>query len=659
MLNRLLIALLAPLALLGGNLALGAESAPPTAEDFARHGTLGQPELSPDGEHVAVSVREQKGDKNSYQLAILHLPDLKAVSRLDMAPNTIPADIAWVSNTRVVIGLADETGGLEQPSATGEIVSVDVDGKTKRTLVAMTVRGGSSIKQQLNQVPQGFASIEGLPPKRDGSFYMSLQPYGEADRSRIYRVDAIKGTSEEIGAIGASGMSFVVHDGLARYAFGSNEKLENIVYYRTGKDSEWVKLSAEKIGESFTPLRMTDDGKKVYAFSSLSGGPDEFVLCDPDGSNREVLASNPRVSISNVIWTPEPRKPIGVVVMDGRPSIQWLDPKDPYAKILKALNEQFPDHFVSAPSMSQDGSKLLIAAASDKDEGTFALLDKASMNLRPLYQAQPWIKTESLGERRPFRFKASSGTELMGFLTLPPARDAKNLPLVLLPHGGPIGVDDSWFYDGDSQFLATRGYAVLQINYRGSGGRGDKFEKSGYRQMGTGMQQDMIDAVHWAIEQGYVDKSRVCVYGGSYGGYSSLMQPIRAPELYKCAIDYAGVSDLRVETERSDTRRSRAGRYFLEQAWGSKDEAYVKANSPIDLVDKFNVPVFIVHGEDDPRVPIQNAKQWRTALEKANKPFEWLVRPHEGHGFFSEKNNIDRYKMTEAFLAKYIGETKH
>jgi dipeptidyl aminopeptidase/acylaminoacyl peptidase len=667
MFNRLLIVLLASLAVgISAAHAVDATLPPvnvlgvplPPAEDFARHGTLGAPELSPDGEYIAVSVREPKGDKSDYQLAVLHVPDLKPVSRLDMAPDTIPLDIVWVSNTRVVVGLGIAPVGLEQPAATGEIVAVDFDGKRKRTINALSVRGGTAIKVQSAHWPSGSANIAGLPPKRDGSFYMSLYPYG-METSMIYRVDTLTGSGESIGEISADGMSFVVFEGVARFAYGENEKNDLIVFNRAGKDAPWVKLGADRIGKSFTPLRLTADGKKVYSLSNPSGGPDQFALSDLDGGNREVLAQNERVSIENVIWTPEPRKPIGVIVPDGRPTIQWLDEQDPYAKIIKALNAQFPDHFVNAPSMSQDGSKMLIAAASDKDEATFALFDKATMNLRPLYQEQPWMKTESLGERRPIRFKASSGTELLGYLTLPPGRDAKKLPLVMLPHGGPIGVSDSWFYDPDSQFLATRGYAVLQLNYRGSGGRGDNFQRSGYREMGTGMQQDMIDAVQWAVDQGYVDKERVCVYGASYGGYSALMQPIRAPKLYKCAIDFAGVYDLRLESSRSETRRSRASKNFMDQAWGSNDDAYTKANSPNDLFDKFNVPVLIIHGEEDRRVPVQNAKQLRAALDKADKPYEWMVREKEQHGFFAEKNNADRYRIMEAFLAKYIGDSKH
>jgi len=266
-----------------------------------------------------------------------------------------------------------------------------------------------------------------------------------------------------------------------------------------------------------------------------------------------------------------------------------------------------------------------------------------------------------MGERKPFWFKASSGQELEGFVTFPPNGSKKNLPGVLIAHGGPLGISDGWTIAGgwenmEAQFLASRGYATVQIEYRGSGGRGKNFEDSGKLQMGTGMMQDMLDGLSWAINEGYIDKNKVCVYGASYGGYTAFFQPVYAPQnTFKCSVAIAGVSDIRVQADRSDTRGSRGGRNFLREAWGMDDPKYVPANSAIDHVDKFNVPVLIIHGEDDRRVPIKNAEEMRDALQKAGKPVEYMTRPKEGHGFFKEQNNADRYQITEAFLAKYLG----
>jgi dipeptidyl aminopeptidase/acylaminoacyl peptidase len=320
---------------------------------------------------------------------------------------------------------------------------------------------------------------------------------------------------------------------------------------------------------------------------------------------------------------------------------------------MQALSRGQPAAFVSMEGASSNGQTLLISVRSDRNPGAFALFERDGMHARPLYQALPWVKPADMPARTPIRFKDRAGVELAGFLTMPAGGSQKNLPLVLIPHGGPIGPSDSWFYDPWAALLANRGYATLQINYRGSGGRGYNFERSGYKQFGSGIQDDLIDGVKWAIAQGYVDPGRVCVFGGSFGGYSSLMQPILAPALYKCAVDYAGVYDWRIGMDRSDTRRFAGGRTYFKEAIGSHEDAF--AISPVSMMDKFNVPVLIAHGKDDPRVPYQNATDLRSYLDKADKPYEWLAESKELHGFASESHNEELWNMILPFLGKHIG----
>jgi dipeptidyl aminopeptidase/acylaminoacyl peptidase len=633
--------------------------------DFAKHAPLGAPAISPDGQHIAVSVHNSENGESSYQLAVLHLPDLKFVSRLDMVAHYLPIDITWVDNKRLVMGTGRETAFSETPAGTGDIIAVDIDGKNKRLLYSDRSRSGAGATNVL-KLPIGFGSIAGTPDKANGHFYLNVNPAPErggsdaqAHQTLIFDVDTANGSVKELASIGADGYDFVLHNGVVRYAYGSDNYLRDHVYYRASADQDWGELSPSVIGRYFVPLALSADGKKVYSSSSIDGGPNQLAISNLDGTDRQVLASNARMNVGVAGWSPSPQVPFAAAALEGKPVITYLDDSR-YAKALKALNTQFSDHYVSFTGMSEDGSVVLVHATSDRDPGTYALFDMNTHNLRPLYQSKPWMQAEQLGERRPFWFKASSGTELGGFITLPPNRAEKNLPTILLPHGGPIGPSHRWMItswdDAEAQFLASRGYAVVQVNYRGSGDRGKNFEDSGKLQMGTGMMQDQLDGLNWAVAQGYADKSRLCVYGASYGGYSAFEQPVYAPQgTFKCSVAIAGVSDIRVQAERSDTRRSRGGRNFLREAWGMDDPKYVAANSAIDQVQKFNVPVLIIHGEDDPRVPIENAREMRDALEKAGKPVEYMTRPKEGHGFFKEENNVDRYKITEAFLEKYLG----
>lgn len=636
-------------------------------QDFARHPPLQAPALSPDGKLIAVAVHNTQDDQDKWQLAVMQLPDLKFVSRLDMVDKYLPIDITWVDNKRLVMGTGEETGFSEQPRATGDIIAVDFDGKNKRLLYSDRARSSTAAMTNMLKIPVGFGQISGMPEQANGHFYMTVNPAplrgggdAQAHRTLIFDIDARSGNVNQIAEINRDAYDFLIHDGVARYASGSDNQMQDHTFYRASADQAWAELPRSVLGKQFNPVRMTPDGKQLYSIGNLTGGPDQLAISNLDGTNRRVLASNPRVSIGSVKWTPAPRTPYAVIIPDGKPTVTYLE-NNKYATALKSLNEKFGDHFVNFYDMSEDGSTVILHASSDRDPGTFALYDMSNSSVRPLFQIEPWLKADLLAKRKPFWFKASSGTELEGFITLPPHRAEKNLPTIFIAHGGPIGPSDPWALGGswennESQFLATHGYAVVQVNYRGSGGRGKNFEESGKREMGTGMMQDMLDGLKWTIDQGYVDKSRVCIYGASYGGYTAYFQPVYAPQgTFKCSVAIAGVSDIRVQAHRSDTRRSRGGRYFLREAWGMDDPTYLEANSAIDHIDKFNVPVLIVHGEDDPRVPIQNAREFRDALKKADKPFEYMTRPKEGHGFFKEQNNVDRYEMTIAFLNKYLG----
>ncbi len=645
----------------GALFASAAIAAELPVSDFVKHATLMTPALSPDGKYLAVAVSENTDSTDAdYQLAVLRLPDLKVVSRLDMAPRYVPVDIHWVSDTRVIMALGKETGTLEAPSGTGDIIAVDYDGSHKKTLYSLEHRGGTYSGVNSLAIPMGGPSIAELPVKPNGHFTLNLQVFPEnsngtdwdSSRSQLYDVDAATGSAAKIGEIQHGSMNLLSQGGVARIAAGVDDHMETEVFTSTD-GNHWTRLPESLTGKYFEPLTISADGKHLYARASMDGGPNQLIECDLDGSNRKVLASDPFASVDGVMFEPLTNVPYAAIfTAQGHPIVKYIGDGD-YARIMQALAKTDPADFVTVSDASTDGSMLLVHVRGDRNPGVYALFDRSAMRATPLYQVLPWIDPKQMPERKPVQFTTRDGVQLVGYLTLPAGGGGKNLPLVLIPHGGPIGVDDSWFYDPASAFLADRGYATLQINYRGSGGRGRNFQRSGYKQFGTGIQDDLVDGVKWAIAQGYVDGNRICVFGGSFGGYSSLMQPIVAPGLYKCAIDYAGVSDMTIEMYNSDTRRFSTGRTYFTDAIGS--EADARAISPINMLDKFDVPVLIVHGKDDPRVPYQNATDLRSALDKAGKPYEWLVKPKELHGFYSEKNNEELFTTMQAFLGKYIG----
>jgi dipeptidyl aminopeptidase/acylaminoacyl peptidase len=644
MLHRLVRTLLSVSCLLLPAAALADDLIP--VETFARYPSLSDPQLSPDGKYIA--VRTDDNDTSEHALVVYKVEDMQTpVSVLRMPKFQIPLDITWVSPTRLVVAKGKEAGSLDKPAFYGELLATDYDGKHQDYIFGYDTLGTRSATRSTDR---GWGYIVGRPQQANGHFYMMAEPWDNRGHYSLYDVDATTSSRKLIGDIGVSGMNFMIGaDGLAHFAYGDDDSYDYVVYHREG--SGWSKLSIGNSG--FEPLYFTPDNKRIYASYSANGGPESLVEQDENGADRKVLAKDDFSDISLVQWTANPKQPFATAPATGIPKVTYIDPNSATAKLHMALAQKFSG-YVDFVKFSEDGTVLLFKVSSDRDPGTYYLLDTHSYKVRKLFAIEPWVDPARMAERRSMRFKASDGMELEAILTVPHGSNEIDLPMVLLPHGGPHGVSDDWFYNRNAQFLASRGYLVLQVNYRGSEGRGRNFTGAGYQQWGTRIQQDLIDGVKWAISENYADPKRVCVFGGSFGGYSAMMTTIRAPGLFKCAVGYAGIYDLQMMYSKGDIQDHKGGRSYLSTAIG-KDDADLAANSPDKLADKINVPVLLVHGEDDQRAPFSQAKAMRAALEAAHKPYEWLSKPGEGHGFYDEKNNVEFYNLLAAFLAKNIG----
>lgn len=615
---------------------------------FASRSLVSNPRLSPDGNYLSVRTDSPSGDMHG--LAIYRLSDMKVVSLLRLPIYEVPVNTVWVSPDWLVVELGKVFGSLDKPLATGEVIASNVDGTRQHYLYGYKP---ISRRAAAGQEDEGFGSIVGLPPKADGSFYLGEQPWGHENRSLVYNVNAQHDTRDLIADMDVANMNFLIDPaGKAAFAFGDNSDFEFVAYRRA--DGQWKPLDAQQVGQHFEPFDYAPDGQDIYAWWSKDGGPLALIEETQNGSDRKILAQDSFANIDDLQWTAPPRQPFAGITESGIPKPIFIDPSLPAAQLYQALAKSFPGEFVDFINFSEDGSKLLFFVSSDRDPGAYYLFDTKTRNATKLLAVEQWIKPAELAERRPIRFTASDGVELDGFLTIPLHRDLANLPMVLVPHGGPHGVQDTWFYDDDAQFLANRGYLVLQVNYRGSSGRGPAFEHSGYLKWGTRIQQDLIDGVKWAINEHYADPSRICVYGGSFGGYSALMSVIRAPHLFKCAIGYAGIYDLKMMYNKGDIRSSETGRSYLSTVIGRND-AELDANSPDKLADKIDVPVFLAHGQEDKRAPFAQAEAMRDALEAAHKTCEWMAVPKEGHGFYTEADRADFLTRMQAFLGKYIG----
>ncbi|MEO0617011.1 MAG: alpha/beta fold hydrolase, partial [Pseudomonadota bacterium] len=323
-------------------------------------------------------------------------------------------------------------------------------------------------------------------------------------------------------------------------------------------------------------------------------------------------------------------------------------------RVWKRLHASFPGQHIRIADRSRDGSTALISVYSDRQPARYYLLDTEAFTARYLFEAKPEIDPEEMATKEAFWIEARDGTPFQLYVTRPVDAPDKPLPTVMVIHGGPHGPRDTWSFNLEAQLLASRGYVVIQPNYRGSGGFGFQFERSGYRKWGREMQDDVTDATLWAFEQGIADPVKTCIYGGSYGGYATLAGITREPGLYACAFAFVGVYDLEMMKVRGDIPDSEGGRTYLDVALGT-DKEDLKARSPANHVEKIITPLYIAHGKADKRVPVQQFYNLRKKLDAAEIPYEELLVAREGHGFYALENRVRYYNELLDFLEAHIG----
>jgi dipeptidyl aminopeptidase/acylaminoacyl peptidase len=498
----------------------------------------------------------------------------------------------------------------------------------------------------------------------DDTFYMTRTSEESAiGRSILYRIDVKAGRKqtgrhELVADVGpGQNLSFVLdNNGVPRFAHGVDKDQTQLLFVAEDADGKnWRKLSASDVGGTFVPFAFTPDGQHVFGLYAENNGPQSLVKADLTLTKREVVANDGFNNIG-AVTTDSQRQPLAVEFKGALPKLQILDQASPDAKLLQEIRAGFPGQHARFWDHSADGNVSLIYIYSDRNPGEWAVFNRKTNSLSRLLQVNPEIDPARMGSRHYVRFPASDGLELDAYVTVPHGvTELKNLPMVLLPHGGPHSVSDHWGYDTDAQFLASRGYLVLQVNFRGSSGRGYAFTEAGYRKWSTRMQEDLADGVRWAVSKGYADAGRVCVFGTSFGGYSAMVLAAKHPELFKCAASLSGLYDLRSTlSSSSDTGRSFWSRAQVELTIGD-DSQQMLADSPLSMAARIRIPVLMAHGEEDERTTFSQAKAMRNALQKAGNAPEWMAVEGEAHGFYKEENQVAFYQKLESFLAENIG----
>ncbi|MBV8642056.1 MAG: S9 family peptidase [Verrucomicrobia bacterium] len=442
------------------------------------------------------------------------------------------------------------------------------------------------------------------------------------------------------------------HAGNIRVATTTDGVNTTLLYRKTEQDT-WKPVITTNFKETFTPQFFTFDNKDLYGVSNIGRDKAAIVEFDPEtGKETNVLFDHPEVDVSDLHYSKKRKVITSASYTTWKEEKKFFDPVT--EQLYKTLEGKLPGYDVYVVSSNKAEDTFVVRTITDRSLGSFYLYEANSGKLTKLADRNPWLKEDQLTEMKPIEYKSRDGLTIHGYLTLPKGKPAKDLPIVVNPHGGPW-VRDEWGFNPEVQFLANRGFGVLQMNYRGSTGYGRNFWEAGFKQWGQSMQDDITDGVKWLIDQGIADPKRVAIYGGSYGGYAVLEGLTKTPDLYAAGVDYVGVSNL-------FTFMKTVPPYwkpFLDMMYEmvgnpDKDKALFEENSPALNADRIKAPLFVAQGAKDPRVNIDESNQIVNALKKRGIDVEYMVKENEGHGFHNEENRFSFYEAMESFLAKHL-----
>lgn len=599
--------------------------------DFFKDPEFTSVSLSPTGEYITVSVPQD----DRTLLAAFRVSDMKLVGKWDYGSKRHIDRVLWVNDERFFMFVSQKLGRFDFRVGTPDVYASNVDGTKRR------------------DIPNGgYFSIVDLMENDPRRILVSRS----VDSAYLFSMDVENGETRTISTAPLRYGSFLVDSkGKVRYAMGAEENRDSVTLRRDGDN--WHEVHRAPMGGASRQPQMFDEFDRNVIFEvSNDGEPERVVLVEPETGTEKALSSNKNVIPGRYLRSSDKKTLLAVSYLDGTPEYHFVNKEHPESKAYAGLINSFPEHAVGFHGISKDGRFILFRTFSDVDPGSYYLFDRKEGSAKFLLSAMDWIKPQEMSPMKPIAFTARDGKTIHGYLTVPKGSNGKNLPLILHPHGGPHGPRDEWGFNPEVQFLANRGYAVLQVNFRGSGGYGNAFEKAGYRNWGTTMVDDMTDGVRWAVGQGIADRNRICTYGASYGGYAALQTVVREPTAYKCTIGYVGVYSLPLMFSDGDIPETKSGIAYLKRVMPAT-LAEQQAQSPAYNVDRINIPVMLVQGAKDMRVPMSQYEALRDALAKAGKPAEvTVVEEKEAHGFYDYQNQVDLYTKMEAFLDKYIGD---
>ncbi|MGV8016718.1 MAG: S9 family peptidase [Ignavibacteria bacterium] len=583
-------------------------------------------QVSPDGKYISyLSPWEDR-----LNVFVQKLGDKEAI-RVTSAKERDVAGYFWKGNDRIVF--LQDSGGDENY----KLYSVDRNGNsTKLFTPPDKVRAG--IVDDLEDI--------------DDEMLISLNQR-DPKAFDVYRLNLATGEMKIVAENPGNIMSWITdHDGKLRAAVAS-DGVNNVLLYRDNESEQFREVLNTNFRNDVTPLFFTFDNKFIYALSNLNRDKSAVVKFDiANGQEIEVLYENPDVDVSGLSYSKKRKVLTSISYVKDKRELKFLD--DKAENRYTTLKNKLGTYEVVITGMNKNEDKFLVRTYSDRSLGAYYFYDEAKGDFYKITDVSPWINEDEMCDMKPVQYTSRDGLTINGYLTLPRDVEAKNLPVVINPHGGPWH-RDSWGYNPEIQFLANRGYAVLQMNFRGSTGYGKKFWEASFKQWGLKMQDDISDGVKWLINTGIADPKRVAIYGGSYGGYATLAGVTFTPDLYACAVDYVGVSNMFTFLKTIPPYWEPFRKMMYEMVGDpEKDSALFKQVSPVFHTDKIKAPLFVAQGKNDPRVNVNESDQMVEAMRNRGLEVEYMVKDNEGHGFRNQENRFDFYEAMEKFLEKHL-----
>lgn len=641
--------------------ALALAAAPAMAQqipvaDFARYPELDEVALSPTGEYLALAVPTPDGKETHLQ--IVRLSDNTSVKTLRFGRESHVVDVTWTADDTITVARAKRYPMEQFKRNTGELMSTDINGENQRTLFAYVQDDGMHAGRNKDKGSAYLQDVlDGEPGKALVGFYCWTFECGEDADTVVFKVDTRNGQRQEVERIKDGDVTSALafdHNGIARVAYSEANNGSPRISYRPTPTSPWTPLPKSIAGYELVGGYFAEDNNTFYTRISDQQEATQLYRVDLAAGTRTKLLGRDGINVGSILVGGRKNIPFGVTYAAPGPGVQYFDNNSPWAQLHASLMQKFRGQMVYFLQFSRDDSKMLFWTNSDREPGNYYLLDRANGNkITQIGARMPWFEGKQLAQMKPIEFTTRDGVKLYGYFTAPVGGGTEPKPLVVMPHGGPFGIADTWGWDDDVQFLASRGFAVLQVNYRGSGGRGDKFITTAFHEWGGMIQRDITDGVKYAIEQKLADPNRICMYGGSFGGYSALMQPILNPGMYKCAIGYVGVYDLALLSKSKEGESEEVERWYARSM--GTNPAALNDQSPALRAKEINVPVMLVHGKSDDNVGMNQFRAIEKALKQAGQQPEVMLGAGEGHGFANPENIAERYRRMEAFLNKYIG----